>query len=247
MAAIACVTARLVPGPEVERKFVATREVVRDFLSSVARWVSPVVYDRARPVAYTRTTYLDSDAMDYLRSDTGRDSVRVRLRVREYAAAFGPLDVPVLTGRCFLELKESVGTVRRKVRFSAPPRAIGRLVATSARAGHLPDGLPPIIANRLRRDRPAPRVATWYRRASFVDAPSRARITVDDSIQICKPSWPGSAGVPPAPRDALATLGCVIVELKHSGDPPEWLARAAAALGRATELSKFVLAMGALG
>lgn len=246
MAALACVTLGSPAGPEVERKFVADRLVVRDLLAAVAGWVSPVVYDRARPVAYSRTTYLDTDRQDYFRSGDGRDPIHVRLRIREYAAASGPFDDPVLTGRSFLELKENVGAVRRKVRFAAAARTIERIVKRPAGAGD-PSGLSPLIARRLRQDRPEPRVTTWYRRASFADAPERVRITIDDAIRICKPSWPGQAGTAAEPPDTIAGIGGLIVELKYSGDPPDWLARAVAILPPANRLSKFALAMTVVG
>lgn len=200
------------------------------------------MYDRARPVAYTRTTYLDTDRMDYYRSGDDGESVHVRLRIREYAAASGLLDAPVLTGRCFLELKESIGPLRHKVRFAAPPRAVQRLVGRAAAVG---DGarLNPSIARRLRQDRPEPRVTTWYRRASFADARARVRITIDDAVRICKPCWPGEAGAAAEPGDTIAEVGGLIVELKYSGDAPDWLTRAVANLPRASGLSKFVLAM----
>ncbi len=94
---------------EREQRFLLTRAQTVAFLRAVSTHVVPELHDRARPLSFTRTTYLDSVDLAYLRSCTGR--VARRLRLREYAAASNLHETPLLTGVSFLELKQSAGTV----------------------------------------------------------------------------------------------------------------------------------------
>jgi hypothetical protein len=243
MAALSCVRLRSRWTSEVERKHVMTPSGVERFLDAVSRWIQLEIYDVARPVAYARTTYLDTDRLEYFRSGSG-GSLHRRLRVREYASARDLADAPTLTGACFLELKENAGLLRHKVRFASTPGRIDEIVR-SHELGESTGELG-LLARRLRCDRPAPRLTTWYRRSSFADADGRVRITVDSGVELCEPVRPGPARSPAEPPTALGGLEGWIVELKHTGEPPEWLARAIATLSPARGLSKFALGMRAL-
>src|SRR3954464_4408492 len=89
---------------EIEQRFLLTRAQTVGFLRAVSTHTVPELHDRARPLSFTRTTYLDSVDLAYLRSCAGR--VARRLRIREYAAASNLVERPLLTGHCFLELKQ---------------------------------------------------------------------------------------------------------------------------------------------
>jgi hypothetical protein len=230
-------------GPEWEHKYAVRSLPLARFLRAVDGWVVPEVHDPARPIQYTRTTYLDTPDRAYLRS--GATGLRVRLRIREYAAARTLAEAPVLTGLCFLELKESEGTRRTKVRWPAPAALVRTLVATG---GLLlgETGAPPELALRLREDRPVPVATTWYRRRAFVNADG-VRITVDDAVSFSAPVPSGAPGLPAAPEDPVEALAGHILEVKHTGAPPPWLAAALTGLPAQTSASKFDLAMRALG
>ena len=105
-------------GFEIEQRFLLTRAQTVAFLRAVSTHTVPELHDRARPLSFTRTTYLDSVDLAYLRSCAGR--VARRLRLREYAVASTLVEPPLLTGHCFLELKQSAGAVRSKLRLAAP-------------------------------------------------------------------------------------------------------------------------------
>lgn len=229
-------------GPELERKYTLPTLPLARFLREVDGRLAPEVHDPARPVQYTRTTYLDTAELAYYRS--GAPEPRVRLRIREYASARSVQEPPALTGLCFLELKESEGERRRKVRWSAPSVVIRALVASG---GKMPAdvGAPVELLERLERDRPQPVVTTWYRRRSLA-SPEGVRITVDDSVWFCRPSRAGAPGLLAAPDDALAVLPPHVLEIKRTGVAPAWLDAAMAGLPEPVEASKFRLAMSAL-
>ncbi len=111
---------------EIEQRFLLTHAQTVAFLRAVSAHIVPELHDRARPLSFTRTTYLDSVDLAYLRSCAGR--VARRLRLREYAVASTLLEPPLLTGDCFLELKESAGTVRSKLRLAAPRLVVERII-----------------------------------------------------------------------------------------------------------------------
>src|SRR5215468_10196631 len=92
---------------ENEQRYVLTRAQTVAFYASIGTRVALELYDRSRPVSYTRTTYLDTEDFSYFRSCDG--PVARRLRVREYAVAAAPGDTAFLSGVCFLELKQSSG------------------------------------------------------------------------------------------------------------------------------------------
>src|SRR2546428_6833676 len=105
---------------EREWKFVLDAGRAQTFLSAIERWTAPILH--GAPLSFTRTTYLDTDDLAWFRKPAG--GVERRLRVRQYARAFGENDAPRLDAGCCLELKESSGSERRKLRFFADARVI---------------------------------------------------------------------------------------------------------------------------
>ncbi len=239
---------------EREQRFLLTRAQTVAFLRAVSAHAVPELHDRARPLSFTRTTYLDSVDLAYLRSCAGR--VARRLRLREYAVASNLTEAPLLTGLCFLELKQSAGTVRSKVRLAAPRRALERLVAGSFDTDtDLDDALDGDGAGRaalatLRAEvvsrRPVPCLTTWYRRSCLSGESGRVRITLDQGLSFCEPQRLGEAGDDATPSAIIARGPARIVEIKLQGEAPAWLARATASLTPAPSFSKFQMGMAAL-
>jgi hypothetical protein len=197
------------------------------------------------PVAWTRTTYLDTPDLAYFRT-CARGFAR-KLRIRQYARAANHRTAPVLGPECFLELKESGGHARSKCRFAAAPSLIEELVST---AGEVSVDLPPtgafeVLRRILRRDRPVAQFTSWYQRSSRTG--DGVRVTVDASLTFARAERPGRAGDPAAPADPIATFPFQIVEVKHTGTPPAWLVDAANDLPEASAFSKFREGMACLG
>ena len=183
-----------------ELRYLLSRGEMRRFLDAIAARTAIEIYDPARPISYTRTTYLDTDDLSYFR--TGDGAPARRLRVREYAIAATPKDAPVLSGVAFVELKEHDGPARRKVRLAASPAEIAQLLAErevgpslrhDRRAGEL--------ARELALPTMAPRLATWYRRLCLTADGRRVRITLDENLTFCRPQPIGDAGALAAPRE----------------------------------------------
>jgi hypothetical protein len=237
---------------EREQRFLLTRAQTVAFLRAVSTHTVPELHDRARPLSFTRTTYLDSIDLAYLRSCTGR--VARRLRLREYAVASNLDEAPLLTGLCFLELKQSAGAVRSKIRLAAPARALERIVDGSFDAvldlddGVDEDGLAALATLRaeVTARRPVPCLTTWYRRSCLSGENGRVRITLDQGLSFCEPHRLGAAGEDATPDEIVARGPARILELKLQGEPPPWLARATAGLAPAPAFSKFQMGMVAL-
>jgi VTC domain len=235
---------------EAERRFFVTRAQAEAFLTEVAPRLTLEVHDAQRPLAFARTTYLDTDDLIYYNSS--REQVRRRLRVREYAAASEPDDEPILTGVCALELKETEGVMRSKARLVAPADVIAFILDSGGSA-------PPAWKDRLSRmrafgaiqeslrfDIPSPRVTTFYRRASLAVPDGNVRITLDEGARYCRPVRLGKVGDPATPPEPVADGPRRILEIKTLGTPPTWLTAAmdAARLEPAPEsFSKFTAAM----
>lgn len=209
---------------QCERKFLPDGERARRVWEAAARHLRPEHGDRE--IAYSRTTYYDTPDLAYYRSCRG--SVRRRLRVREYAAPTRPDEAPVLTERCFLELKMSTGDRRSKTRLSLDPSEVPAQLATLTGA--------PL----------APCVATWYRRRALVDDTGLLRVTLDDQLLLCKPQPIGTPFTTLRTGDLLARGPAFVLEYKCCGTPPAWLVEALGDLREATGFSKFVLGMNAV-
>ena len=218
-------------------------------LDAVAPWTVAEVHDPDRPVQWTRTTYLDTDELAYYRSGATRGASR-RLRIREYASAPDLVEPPLLTGDCLLELKESLGNTRSKVRLHASPEIITTLVDSS---GHEMPGTArgdsravEMLRSWLRRDRPRPRATTWYRRVARTGDAGNVRISVDRALFFARPESVGRAGMPAEPCGIVARAAEQVVEVKLTADAPTWLRKAMATLPESAGFSKFRVAMNAV-
>src|SRR5215831_6729237 len=237
---------------ENEQRYVLTRAQVVAFFAAVATRAALELYDRARPVSYTRTTYLDTDDFAYFRSCAG--PVARRLRIREYAVAAAPGEAATLSGICFLELKQNSGTARSKIRLCAPPPVLGRIIASAGRlAPDDPDlaAVEPLAALKALQDelssgRMSPCLSTWYRRTCLTGEGGRVRITLDEGLLLSYPQPIGVAGTAVGPRDVIARGPGRVLEIKHWGATPEWLATAVQGLRPAPNFSKFHIGMLAL-
>ncbi len=54
-------------GLDHERRFQPSREAVQAFLESIHPWTELCVYDAQQPHAFTRTTYFDTEELEFLR------------------------------------------------------------------------------------------------------------------------------------------------------------------------------------
>ena len=229
-----------------EQRFLLSRTEMHRFLEAIAPRAAIEIYDPARPISYTRTTYFDTDDLVYFRS--GERSPARRLRVREYAVAATPKDAPILSGVAFIELKEHDGSARRKVRLAATPAEIARLVDGGENDGKSAPSLS-VITRELALPTMAPRLGTWYRRLCLTADGRRVRITLDENLTFCRPQPIGEAGAPaaPHPREVMAAFPARVLEVKHTGEMPLWLGPALESLQAAHCFSKFQMGMTALG
>lgn len=238
-------------GGEYELKFVVPLERARAFLRALRDHVRVTVYEPALPVAFARTTYLDTPDWRYLRSSAAE--VSRRLRIRQYAGA--PDDgVPArLTGLCFLEYKESAAGLRRKARLQILPYDIAALLADPAAIlvayRHRDGDAADVLLGEMAGARLAPQLMTWYRRQSMLDAAGLVRVTLDTEITF-GPALPPDAmsrmdGHGCAPGRGVGQAPECLLELKYDRAPPDWLAAAVGLLGAppAVRLSKYVMGM----
>jgi hypothetical protein len=219
-----------------ERRFLPTDAQVSTFIDALTTGPVP---DAASQVARpTWTTYLDTSDRRYLRSCDG--PIARRLRIREYEGATpGDQAAP-----CYLELKQTVGTSRSKVRLAAPIAVLARLVAGDPLEGLLRDREPGDVALRelaleLAQGPLAPCVGTSYQRRCLVAGPA-LRVTLDEDLTFFHP---GALGAPHASQAALAVGPSWVLEVKYGGLMPAWLSDALAGLDELPELSKFRLGM----
>jgi len=236
---------------EHEERFILTRAEVTRFFASIGARATVETYDQARPIAYTRTTYFDTDDSVYLRSCDG--PVARRLRLREYAMAASLEDAPILSPIACLELKQNAGTARSKVRLQASPTLLRHLIERRGQRDPAFASLEPLSAlatleKALSTASIAPRLTTWYRRASMTAESGRLRITLDERLTFCRAQIVGVVGaeVAPSPTDVIAPGPARILEVKHWGDRPLWLSWALDGLEPAREFSKFKMGMAAL-
>jgi SPX domain protein involved in polyphosphate accumulation len=238
-----------------ERRFLLTRSQATAFFSAVARHTALQTYDDGRPISYTRTTYFDTDDLEYFRSCAGEQASR--LRVREYATASSLEDVPVLSPLAFLELKRHSGSDREKLRLTAPSALLRQLIQRRTlpaldQEGLAYDGDLDVLRRALAAPTLAPRLTTWYRRTCITGEDKRVRITYDENLSFCRPRPVSRLGtdvgieVAPRPNDVIAAGPPRVLEIKHWGDLPGWLASAVADLMPAPQFSKFRVGMIAL-
>jgi hypothetical protein len=241
----------VVESVEHEERFVLTRAQVTRFFATIGGYATVETYDQARPIAYTRTTYFDTDDALYLSSCHG--PISRRLRLREYAMAASMEDAPVLSPLACLELKQNAGTARSKVRIQASPTLLRLLIERRGQRDSAFEALEPLSAlatlqNELSIPSVAPRLTTWYRRAAMTAEAGRLRITLDEHLTFCRPSVVGIVGaeVAPGPADVVGSGPARILEIKYWGDQPLWLARALEGLEPAHGFSKFRMGMAAI-
>jgi hypothetical protein len=241
----------VVESAEHEERFVLTRAQVTRFFSTIGVHATVETYDRARPIAYTRTTYFDTDEALYLQSCTG--PIARRLRLREYAMAASLEDAPILSAMACLELKQNAGTARSKVRLQATPTLLRQLIERRGQRDPAFESLEPLsalatLAQQLAIPTMAPRLTTWYRRAAMTAESGRLRITLDERLTFCRPQIVGVVGaeVAPSPADVIAPGPARILEIKHWGDRPVWLTWALDGLEPAPDFSKFRIGMAAM-
>jgi len=241
----------VVESSEHEERFVLTRAQVTRFFAAIGARASLETYDQTRPVAYTRTTYFDTDDSQYLQSCAG--PVARRLRLREYAMAASLEDAPILSAIACLELKQNTGTARSKVRLQATPTLLRQLIEQHGDRNPAFASLEPLsalatLAEELAIPSMAPRLTTWYRRAAMTAESGRLRITLDERLTFCRPQLVGVVGaeVAPSPADVIASGPARILEIKHWGDRPVWLTWALSGLEPAHDFSKFRIGMAAM-
>lgn len=237
---------------EYEIKFAAPLERSRAFLTAVRDRLRVTIYDPVLPVAFTRTVYLDTPDWRYL--TTSAAELQQRLRIRQYAGAPDDGVPPRFTGLCFLEYKESAAGRRRKARLRISPRDIeailrdpGARLAALRHGGD--DAAIDVLVGEMAGAMLIPQLMTWYRRQSMADESGRVRVTLDTQIAFCPPLAPavlsdlGSFGC--GPVGAVGQAPESLLEIKHDGEPPDWLAPALRHLGvlPATRLSKYVMGM----
>jgi hypothetical protein len=205
-----------------EHKFLLDEEQAERVWEVASRHLLPQDHDPARPLTYVRTTYFDTPEYAYYRSH-GTATSR-RLRVREYAAAQSPEAAPVLSGVCFLEIKQSANGLRRKLRMRLPPEQV------EAHLRALPDA-------PLR-----PCVTTWYARTALADEARQLRVTLDRGLQFCEPV-PLGAPCGGARQRLLARGPALILEVKLWHSIPRWLAEGLSGIPEAEGFSKFAVGM----
>lgn len=223
-------TARMSPPPmsspsleqDNERRFQPERASLDSFLRSIQPRLLPCVYDSGLPFAFTRTTYLDTERLDFLGSC--RAGHTQRLRLREYAGTADLAAPPVLSGTPFLELKRNVGERRTKVRLPLSTGEAEALLSGSA----LPEAS--AAATLLRQAAPAPVkpwVTAWYQRSTLATPDAGVRITLDEGLVFALPPERSEPGAPAAPSRLLGGAPTTtLLEVKWRGVAPVWLERA---------------------
>lgn len=232
----------------LERKYRLTEVRAAELARLLEQQLTADIYQPGAPISYSRTSYLDDDEGTFLASHLSGGS-RLRLRVREYAMARTHDEPPVLSGRCYLELKETDGARRSKHRLAAAPETI----ATWLDGRGLPSATPldpeerrSWESLRVHFARPlAVRVMTWYRRRSFSDGQG-LRVTLDEDICFCGPQPLGSSDAGARPAVVLHALPGCLLEVKHRRALPRWLEAPLAHLQEQPAYSKFSMAMRAL-
>ncbi len=207
--------------PEYELKFLVSHSRAARFLWECSSGIRPLIYDHKRPVAYTRSTYLDTLDLHYLKSSESQS--KRHLRVREYASAVRLGAPPAPTGACFLELKERTNSQRSKWRAPVQLEEVRAELTT----GNMRTLMPTLSIS--------------YRRESYVDHSRQVRLTVDSEITVQNASLAGG----PLVETGMRPFGAQsILEIKTRMPLDPMIARAIRSLGCVpTEVSKYETAM----
>lgn len=214
----------------IEREFWfrVTATQAETFLARVWSVLTVDVHEPARPVTWCRTTYLDTEDFEYLRS-SARPTER-RVRVREYATAADRESTPLLTGVATLEFKASSATSRTMLRLPLPAAVAARIVRGEPlppewRAQLAAVPLLESVCDGLRSGWLAPRLTTWCRRLSL--SGRGVRVTLDEEIVYAPAVAIGRVGEPAPPPVTIGGETGGVLELKAPEDPPGWLLAAA--------------------
>lgn len=253
MAAAGMLKAAHHPKYEYEIKFAVPLAQAHEFLAATRGKLLPQVYDESLPIAFSRTTYLDTPDRKYLLSS--EELLSRRLRIREYAGAPASGTPVRLMNLCYLEYKESRAGQRRKARVRiAAQEAAGilanpvRLLDGSQHLGLAEQEAAQMLVHELEASSLSTQLTTWYRRQSLRDTTGRVRVTLDTEIAFCHPialeNWDSAAAALPPERVAGHAPACLL-EVKCQGAPPAWLRRAMSSLGEPPEkrLSKYAMGM----
>jgi hypothetical protein len=197
---------------ELEHRFLLDPGATGRVLGAIAGRLEESIYDPARPVAWSRTTYLDTPDERYLAAS--QNGCRLRVRLRQYAAAPDEREPPRLVPGTWLEVKRSAGLQRHKVRAR---------LSDEETAAVLCGGL-------------IPQVTTWYRRRSWSGA--GLRLTVDTEVAFCRPALPGAAGELAEPAGLLGLEPRSVLEIKSAAALPGWLLELLVGLPEAGGYSK---------
>ncbi|OJT26824.1 VTC domain-containing protein [Archangium sp. Cb G35] len=208
------------PAPELdhERRFQPSREALENFLRDTRQWTNPCVYDASLPFSFTRTTYFDTEGLDFLGScRAGRPQ---RLRLREYAGTVNLACPPVLTGTRYLEMKTSSGQRRTKIRASLSADEAAALLSGRPLPG---ESAAATLLRQAASSPVRPWVTAWYRRNTYANPDASVRITVDEELLFALPPEQSAAGEPAAPPRLLHRAPATLLEVKWQGDFPPWL------------------------
>jgi hypothetical protein len=224
---------------EHERRFLPTSSELEAFMAAVRTGPLPDANKPLQDATTTWTTYLDTDDGLFFLSCDGPTARR--LRIREYEPPRGVC----LPAPCYLELKESIGATRSKVRLTAPIATLARLIdgaddgdwafTESVERTVALD----VIRRALSHGRFAPCVGTSYRRRCLASGPA-LRVTLDEDLTFFHPV---TFGPPRDNHEAVAFGPPRVLEVKYTGSLPDWLVRACASLDEAPTFSKFSLGM----
>lgn len=224
---------------EHEYRFLLLSSEARRFVALASEHLKQNIYDVDRPVAYTRTTYYDTEDRRYYRRV---GNVNRRVRVRQYASAVTPTSSVKLCGPVFLEYKESSGAQRRKLRYCTTTPDLNRLLGDRwirdverQSLKQLPEVMDAALAIRAGVLKPI--FSTWYRRMSL--SHEGVRLTVDENVAFCPPMAMGAQGQCAEPDECLSLIAGRIVELKVTGALPSWLSSALQQLEGTESVSKF--------
>jgi len=218
-----------------ERRFLPTGAELQAFIKAVEAGPLPADAKALPPATTTWTTYFDTEDWIYLHSCDGPTAQR--LRVREYE---GPRDEGLATP-CCLELKQTTGTSRSKVRLTAPISTLARLIGGAHDVDEQLAGSVafPTIRRALEQRHLAPCLGTSYRRRCLASTPE-LRVTVDEDLTFFHPVTFGL----PRENDNVVALGpSLVLEVKYAGALPVWLSRACESLKEAPGFSKFRVGM----
>lgn len=224
--------------PEVEERYLVDDDAANRLAVMAAHHVSEDVHDSVYMVNHVVTTYFDTEERDLFRGELFRG--RDRVRVRQYAAAATSVSPAVFGGVCAFELKRATAQSRRKARLVADTEHIDHLLQRDGWRSD-PDAAELLPMRNAARQIATgvlwPTLTTWARRRSFTG--DGFRITIDHDVVFTQPTplrWPGEAAVPGA---VISRLDERVVEVKRTGDAPDWLRVETRHLRRADDFSKY--------